>query len=58
MLTMQLLENESIRNFIYSLNNDKDNIKIEIVGNIASLHHQDYDGKRFLLRLAINMETV
>ena len=45
------LEDESIRNFIYSLNNDKDNIKIEIVGNIASLHHQDYDGKRVLIKI-------
>ena len=46
------LEDESIRNFIYSLNNDKDNIKIEIVGNIASLHHQDYDGKRVLIKIS------
>ena len=46
------LEDESIRNFIYSLNNDKDNIKIEIVGNIASLHHQDYDGKRALIKIS------
>ena len=48
------LEDESIRNFIYSLNNDKDNIKIEIVGNLASLHHQDYDGKRVLLTISDN----
>ena len=46
------LEDESIRNFIYSLNNDKDNINIEIVGNIASLHHQDYDGKRVLIKIS------
>ena len=46
------LDDESIRNFIYSLNNDKDNIKIEIVGNIASLHHQDYDGKRVLIKIS------
>lgn len=46
------LEDESIRNFIYSLNNDKDNIKIEIVGNIASLHHQNYDGKRVLIKIS------
>lgn len=46
------LEDESIRNFIYSLNNDKDNIKIEIVGNIALLHHQDYDGKRVLIKIS------
>ena len=46
------LEDESIRNFIYSLNNDKDNIKIEIVGNIASLYHQDYDGKRVLIKIS------
>ena len=46
------LEDESIRNFIYSLNNDKDNIKIEIVGNIAWLHHQDYDGKRVLIKIS------
>lgn len=46
------LDDESIRNFIYSLNNDKDNIKIEIVGNIVSLHHQDYDGKRVLIKIS------
>ena len=46
------LEDESIRNFIYSLNNNKDNIKIEIVGNIASLYHQDYDGKRVLIKIS------
>ena len=48
------LDDESIRNFIYSLNNDKDNIKIEIVGNIASLHHQDYDGKRVHIKISDN----
>ena len=33
------LSDDSIRNFIESLNNDKDNIKIEIVDNIIPLHH-------------------
>ncbi len=48
------LEDESIRNFVSSLNNDKDNIKIEIVGNITPLHHQDYDGKRVHIRISDN----
>lgn len=48
------LEDDSIRNFIESLNNDKDNIKIEIVGNIIPLHHQDYDGKRVNIKISDN----
>lgn len=48
------LEDESIRNFVSSLNNDKDNIKIEIIGNITSLHHQDYDGKRVHIKIIDN----
>ena len=48
------LEDDSIRNFIGSLNNDKDNIKIEIVGNIIPLHHQDYDGKRVNIKISDN----
>lgn len=45
------LEDESIINFIKQLNDVDDNIKIEVVGKIKPLHHQDYDGKRVLLKL-------
>lgn len=48
------LEDESIRNFVSSLNNDKDSIKIEVVGNIVPLHHQDYDGKRVHIKISDN----
>lgn len=39
------LEDKSIINFINKLNKVDDTIKIEVVGEIAPLHHQDYDGK-------------
>lgn len=45
------LEDESIINFIKQLNDVDDNIKIEVVGKIKPLHHQDYDGKRVLIKL-------
>ena len=45
------LADTSIQNFIKSLNNINDDIKIEISGDIVPLHHQDYDGKRVYIRL-------
>jgi predicted nucleotidyltransferase component of viral defense system len=48
------LEEESIKNFISALNNGEDNIKIEIVGKIMPLHHQDYDGKRVHIKINDN----
>ena len=44
------LDDESIIKFITELNYEK-NIKIEIVGNIKPLHHQDYDGKRVYIKI-------
>ena len=45
------LEDKSILNFIKELNNVKDNVKINVIGNIEPLHHQDYDGKRVYIQL-------
>ncbi|MCI8961626.1 MAG: nucleotidyl transferase AbiEii/AbiGii toxin family protein [Clostridia bacterium] len=44
------LEDKSIKSFINKLNN-KDDISIEIVGKITELKHQDYSGKRVIIRL-------
>ena len=44
------LDDESIIKFITELNHEK-NIKIEIIGNIKPLHHQDYDGKRVYIKI-------
>jgi predicted nucleotidyltransferase component of viral defense system len=48
------LEEDSIKNFINALNNGEDNIKIEIIGKIMPLHHQDYDGKRVHIKINDN----
>lgn len=48
------LEDESIKNFINALNNEESGINIEIIGNIAPLHHQDYDGKRVHIKIKDN----
>ena len=45
------LEDISIREFINKLNLVDDDIKIEIVGNIVELHHQDYNGKRVYVKI-------
>lgn len=45
------LENKSIVNFVNSLNNKEDDIKIKVVGKITALHHQDYDGKRVYIHI-------
>ncbi len=52
------LEDDSIRNFIKSLNNDEDNIKIEVIGAIVPLHHQDYDGKRVHIKIDDNYGNI
>ena len=48
------LEDPSIKKFISELNNVKDDIKIEIIGKIMPLHHQDYDGKRVFIKISDN----
>ena len=40
------LADESIKNFIDTLNLVDDGIKVYIDGKIQELHHQDYKGKR------------
>ena len=45
------LDDESIKVFIKELNSVNDGIKIEIIGVIMKLHHQDYDGKRVYIQL-------
>ena len=45
------LDDDSIRNFISKLNLVNDNIKIEIIDKITELHHQDYDGKRVVIKI-------
>ncbi len=40
------LDNSSILKFINELNESDQQLTIEIIGNIESLHHQLYDGKR------------
>lgn len=52
------LDNEHIKAFINELNNVSDGIKINIVGNITKLHHQDYDGKRVNIRLIDNYGNI
>lgn len=52
------LEDESIINFINALNNEKDDIKIEVVGRITLLHHQDYDGKRVYIKIKDNYGNI
>ena len=45
------LDDDSIRNFISKLNLVNDNRKIEIIDKITELHHQDYDGKRVVIKI-------
>ena len=40
------LDDKAIKEFIKALSKIDDGIKIDIVGRITKLHHQDYDGKR------------
>lgn len=45
------LDDKSIKNFIKTLSDIKDGIKIKIVDKITPLHHQDYAGKRVNLKI-------
>lgn len=45
------LEDTSIINFIDTINATMKDISIEVIGKIKPLHHQDYDGKRVLIKL-------
>ena len=51
------LDDESIINFIKSLDNVGDGIRIEVIGEITPLHHQDYDGKRVYVRMSDNFNN-
>ncbi len=46
------LSDESIYRFVEGLNGNNDDIRIDIVGEITSLHHQDYDGKRVYIKIS------
>lgn len=45
------LNDDSIYNFINTLNKIKDGIKLKIIEPIVKLKHQDYDGKRVIIEL-------
>ena len=45
------LKDKSILDFIKELNNIDDGVKINVIGKIEPLHHQDYDGKRVYIEL-------
>lgn len=46
------LDDKSIKDFIKTLSKIEDGIKIDIVGKITKLHHQDYDGKIVILKIS------
>lgn len=46
------LDDKSIKSFIKALNEIDDEIKINIVGKITKLNHQDYEGKRVNLKIS------
>ena len=46
------LDDKAIKEFIKALSKIDDGIKIDIVGRITKLHHQDYDGKRVNLKIS------
>lgn len=52
------LEDNSIIRFISELNKSIENINFEIIDKIVSLHHQDYNGKRVLLRIKDNFNNI
>lgn len=52
------LDDKSIKNFIKVLNELDDGIKINIMGEITKLHHQDYDGKRVNLKISDNFNNI
>ena len=45
------LDDDSIKDFIKLLDNVDDSIHISVDGEIKPLHHQDYDGKRVLIKI-------
>ena len=45
------LDDESIKEFMNSLNNINDDFIIEISKDIIELHHQDYNGKRVFIKI-------
>lgn len=45
------LHDESIKEFIFKLNDVNDGIKINLEGKIIELHHQDYQGKRVNIKI-------
>lgn len=52
------LDDEHIKGFIDKLNNVNDGVKINVIGDITKLHHQDYDGKRVNISLIDNYENI
>lgn len=52
------LDDEHIKAFIEKLNSIDDGVKINIIGNIIKLHHQDYEGKRVNISLLDNYENI
>ena len=52
------LSDKSIIDFINVLNKVNDGISIKIVGNIKSLHHQDYEGKRVYIKITDNFNNI
>lgn len=52
------LDDEQIKVFINKLNSVVDGVKINIIGSITKLHHQDYDGKRVNISLIDNYENI
>ena len=51
------LDDKSIIRFIKTLNDVEDGIKVEVIGKIVPLHHQDYDGKRVNLKIEDNFNN-
>lgn len=52
------LDDENIKMLIDKLNSVDDGIRINIIGGITKLHHQDYDGKRVNIRLVDKFENI
>ncbi len=48
------LEDESIKEFIKTINKGIKGINIEVQGDIKKLHHQDYNGKRAFIKITDN----
>ena len=52
------LDDKHIKDFIDKLNNVNDGVKINIIGDITKLHHQDYDGKMVNISLIDSYENI